>query len=268
MSTTASYILHGRGRSHNAEIAEGNGRFPASRIAKAIGRGVTAAFIKEHAPHSGEWHHVGKYAAAIEYYDLETITAWLDSLEGQAALNMFKAARAAAKVTGPRVITADVVIAEWSRVAINRFGKLAWRSTTKHLSGVAVTEIGSDYYEIAGYGRKARKHVSLTEVSVEEIRRRANRARSLKAAKTRREKIATSEFRAAMAAAISRPVVLALPRFALAASIAGDDDNAVLRRFAKRWATEGRAAVHPAPAAVMAAKARLNLTWSQIQRLA
>ena len=62
-------------KSNNAHAAEGNGRFPASEIARQLK--VPVAFIKQHAPHNGEWHHSSKYYNVVQYYDLATVRDWL-----------------------------------------------------------------------------------------------------------------------------------------------------------------------------------------------
>jgi len=62
---------HGRGRSWGAEEAEQYGRYPRTRAAEHLGVSVKA-FRAGYAASdytSNEWHHVGKYAAAIDYYD-------------------------------------------------------------------------------------------------------------------------------------------------------------------------------------------------------
>lgn len=54
-------------RSYNAECAEEDGRYPATRFKAVYGidpRKVVAAH---------EWHHVGKYAARVDYFDIEDV---------------------------------------------------------------------------------------------------------------------------------------------------------------------------------------------------
>lgn len=62
-------------KSNNAADAEADGRYPASVIAKKLG--VPIGFIKEHAPHGGEWHHTSKFYNAVNYYDLADVDAWM-----------------------------------------------------------------------------------------------------------------------------------------------------------------------------------------------
>lgn len=273
MSTTATYLRHGRGRSLNAEAAMDSGRMPASHIAKAIGQGTTAAFITQYAPSTGEWHHVGKYATHVAFYDLYTCFEWLDSDEGKAKLAAFKSERKAARANGPEWIVADVVITEWERVAINRFGKLAWRSRTVTIKEARCTVSGS-YVAITGYGRKMIKHVAMTVVTKDELATRKRKASALKAATTRKARAeeaakaaAAPALMAQMAqACLTRMATLALPRYATATMMcAGTDATAIIYNYSLKWKAEGRGAVHPAPPEVMDAKSELSLSWKQIE---
>lgn len=70
---TATFFRHGEGRSINGRIAESEGRHPLSRAKKVVAEQfgctqVVAAAALE-LLHDGEWHHVGKYAAEVNYYD-------------------------------------------------------------------------------------------------------------------------------------------------------------------------------------------------------
>lgn len=71
----ATYFRHGAGRSINARNAEYEGRSPLTRAKQKVAADhgctqVVAAAALE-LLHDGEWHHVGKYAAATAYYDTE-----------------------------------------------------------------------------------------------------------------------------------------------------------------------------------------------------
>ena len=55
-------------RSRRAQIAEIDGRMPATRAAKAWGFKSATALKKW--IRSREWHHVGKFATATDYYDV------------------------------------------------------------------------------------------------------------------------------------------------------------------------------------------------------
>lgn len=72
---TATYYSHGRGRSWGAEDAEQYGRFPQTRAAEYLGVSIKAfrAGCAACGYHSTEWHHVGKYAARIDYYDTHEV---------------------------------------------------------------------------------------------------------------------------------------------------------------------------------------------------
>jgi hypothetical protein len=52
-------------RSFNAELAEEHGRLPLTRFCAKFG--LVPDLAKRY--WSGEWHHVGKYAACVDYYD-------------------------------------------------------------------------------------------------------------------------------------------------------------------------------------------------------
>ena len=62
-------------RSYNAEIAEEEGRLPRSRAAASLGLSVAAfdAGCAAVGYVATEWHHVGKYANRVDYYDCETL---------------------------------------------------------------------------------------------------------------------------------------------------------------------------------------------------
>jgi hypothetical protein len=58
-------------RSANAEAAETEGRLPRTRAAQALGVSVKAFDVgcARCGYTSTEWHHVGKYAMRVDYYD-------------------------------------------------------------------------------------------------------------------------------------------------------------------------------------------------------
>jgi hypothetical protein len=62
-------------RSYNATVAESEGKLPLTRAAKELRLSQKAfkigIFISGH--HACEWHHVGKYARQVDYYDVPTI---------------------------------------------------------------------------------------------------------------------------------------------------------------------------------------------------
>lgn len=73
----ARYHREGRGRSLNAQSAQSAGRYPATRAAKELG--VSAAAFRAGVSRTGhpsrEWHHVGKYAAAVDFHDTAELGA-------------------------------------------------------------------------------------------------------------------------------------------------------------------------------------------------
>ena len=72
---TSTFYNEGRGRSWGAEEAEQYGRYPRTRAAESLGvstKAFDAGCVKSQYT-SHEWHHVGKYAARIDYYDTEEL---------------------------------------------------------------------------------------------------------------------------------------------------------------------------------------------------
>lgn len=71
----ATFFRHGRGRSVNAQNAENDGRMPLTRAAAAVktwlGCTLPVAKAALELLHDGEWHHVGKFAKEVNYYDSE-----------------------------------------------------------------------------------------------------------------------------------------------------------------------------------------------------
>lgn len=74
----ASFYKHGHGRSRNARIAESEGRAPLTRAAQAVAQAAncTQAVAQEACKLTwdGEYHHVGKFAAETNYYDVRRAT--------------------------------------------------------------------------------------------------------------------------------------------------------------------------------------------------
>jgi hypothetical protein len=62
-------------RSYNAQCAEAAGREPASRAAKTWG--FKSAKDLRAVVSTSEWHHVGKYANVVDYFDVQS---WIDNL--------------------------------------------------------------------------------------------------------------------------------------------------------------------------------------------
>lgn len=74
MSRSAFYSRNASySRSYNAEVAESEGRFPMTRAIPVVAKeaGVTRKIARAALIHTydGEWHHVGRYANEVAYYD-------------------------------------------------------------------------------------------------------------------------------------------------------------------------------------------------------
>lgn len=95
---TATYFRQGAGRSLNARTAEREGKHPLTRAAKAMG--ISVAAFRAGLANSGigacEWHHVGKFAMACDYYDTNECGSsylfWRGAMRGRpAAVKAFRA---------------------------------------------------------------------------------------------------------------------------------------------------------------------------------
>ena len=91
MFKTATYIRQGEGKSRRARMAESHGVLPLTQAAKvvAVEIGLTQAAAKALLKLIGrtEWHHSGKYAKEVDYYDTEVTiddVAYLDEQEVRA----------------------------------------------------------------------------------------------------------------------------------------------------------------------------------------
>jgi hypothetical protein len=62
----------GFSKSNNAVRAENDGLVVASKLAKLLGGGVTAAIVKA-AVHANEWHHTSKFFNCVNYYQTEPL---------------------------------------------------------------------------------------------------------------------------------------------------------------------------------------------------
>lgn len=84
-------------RSANAEAAEDAGRFPRTRAAAYLGLSVKAfnAGCLAVGYRATEWHHVGKYANPVDYYDCEELADSPEFWRGAAEAYKSKAKRAA-----------------------------------------------------------------------------------------------------------------------------------------------------------------------------
>ena len=108
-------------KSDNALRAENDGRFVASEIARQIGGGLTAAIVADihgeiaHLVSDGfEWHHVGKFANEIRYYDLRLCEKYFAKPGPAARIAALKAAATAAAKAEPTTVRATVKWIDWS----------------------------------------------------------------------------------------------------------------------------------------------------------
>jgi hypothetical protein len=78
-------------------VAESEGRFPRTRAAAALGVSLPAfdAGCRAAGYTADEWHHVGRYATRVDYYDAEALRAAPSFWEGCAAHYKSAAKRAA-----------------------------------------------------------------------------------------------------------------------------------------------------------------------------
>lgn len=131
-----TYSGNTNSKSLNARAAEADGRFPASRMAevlrdKGLFRGVTPADIKA-AVHSGEWHHVGSYAARVDYYGLDDVFQFRRELRAAIAARKAKAAPAERRF--------ENCTARWLEWSGSRRHP---RATERTAEGVAITVKGN-----------------------------------------------------------------------------------------------------------------------------
>lgn len=92
----ATYFSSGRGRSWAAEEAEEEGRYPRLRAASRLGISVSAfdAACDAVGYVATEWHHVGKYASRVEFYDTRVLRCNPRFWEGAVAVYRSKAGQA------------------------------------------------------------------------------------------------------------------------------------------------------------------------------
>lgn len=84
-------------RSYNAEVAEEEGRLPRSRAAAHLGLSALAfdAGCRAASYVATEWHHVGKYATRVYYYDCDELASREEFWAGAAAVYKSAKKRAA-----------------------------------------------------------------------------------------------------------------------------------------------------------------------------
>ena len=91
-------------RSRRAQIAELEGKMPATRA--AIEWGFRSAKSLRAWISNCEWHHVGKYANAVDYYD---VAAWLEDVAGNYTLAELSGLSSALTTRGRELIMAEAV---------------------------------------------------------------------------------------------------------------------------------------------------------------
>lgn len=134
MSTT--YSGQTNSKSINARVAERNRRFSATQMAaylrsRGLFRGITGSHIKS-AVKSYEWHHVGTYAAEVDYYGLE------DIYRDRAALRAAIAQPRAPRDTAERIEGCAVQWTDWVGKSRNYM-----RPLERRFENVAVTLKGN-----------------------------------------------------------------------------------------------------------------------------
>lgn len=91
MSRTSAYYSRNDSfsRSYNASVAEEEGRFPRTRAAAFLGLSVKAfdAACAAVGYRPTEWHHVGKYAAMVDYYDAAALDERADFWQAAMAVS-------------------------------------------------------------------------------------------------------------------------------------------------------------------------------------
>jgi len=125
-------------KSDRALEAEANGRYPAGTVAAKLG--VPRGFITAQAPWDGEWHHVSKYANAVRYYDLEQVTDWLGSEDGQEAYREWQERRKEKKTVVYQ--NAAVSWREWTGSFRHP------RAIEKSMTGCEVVDRGGHFVEV------------------------------------------------------------------------------------------------------------------------
>lgn len=118
----ATYLRDGRGESLRSIEAKENDRYPASHIARFIGKGVTAADVAE-VMIPCEAHHTGKYAKLTEFYNWAEVT--------DDVIAKILAARDARKSAGDETGQYRIVYKEFTRL----YGR--WHCTTHEYEGEA-----------------------------------------------------------------------------------------------------------------------------------
>jgi hypothetical protein len=224
--------------SNNAVAAYDAGLLTASKLAPILnarfGVKVNAAWIKARLAYE-EKHHCSSKFNLVEFYSAESAIA---EIEGNPALlasaHDYTAATKAALANRTEYV-ADVRISEWVRVQINRFGKLAWKKNVRTVTGVTVKPIGVSFVEISGEGKLALKNLTINKIDAAELLRRKRAAAGVKAAATRKMKLAKLELAEKITAMLAAPKVLQLVEKTESSRIASQTEiEAAVREIVSR----------------------------------
>lgn len=152
---TATYFRHGAGRSLNGRHAENEGKEPLTRAVKTLAAlgGITQREAREVFAAIGpcEWHHVGKFASACDYYSVAAGQLWLACRDDVRRLPRFFKESINATASGARIEGFGRLAAEWG-VDANVLGVAyygSWNSTAGELveSDLPLTAKGIAAYE-------------------------------------------------------------------------------------------------------------------------
>ena len=125
-------------RSYNAEVAEAEGRLPRTRAAAALGVSTTAfdAGCRAAGYVATEWHHVGKYANRVDYYDCDELRRSPEFWQGAAEQYRGAAKRAALmQVAAEARLAAAEDALEERRLEVEAFRQRVsrWRDCTREV---------------------------------------------------------------------------------------------------------------------------------------
>jgi hypothetical protein len=178
-------------RSANAEAAEAEGRLPRTRAAAALGVSVAAfdAGCAAAEYRSTEWHHVGKYATMVDYYDTTELEESVEFWQGAAAAYKSKVKQAELRARLPALLAkrkAERVKAFTAKLLRQRdcsvlvvSGRAASELRWAKLCQKAAADAGFDKYSINGLvppGNFSRLTATLAAMHLE--RQEADRQRA------------------------------------------------------------------------------------------
>lgn len=142
-------------RSYNAECAEGEGRLPRTRAAAYLGLS-TAAFDAGRLAAgyvATEWHHVGKYASRVKYYDCEELASSPEFWAGAAAVYKSAKKRTEVLATHVRMAAEREAAAKSLRIEQFRAKLIRQRDCTRPKPRHKHHGAGWDAYMAAYYAR-------------------------------------------------------------------------------------------------------------------